>query len=1060
MAKNKVEIDVKVDDKGTTKKLGLESKKAAKGLEDTGKGARTADRNLKGAANASSNTTKNFSKMSQGVGGLVGAYATLAAQIFAVSAAFNFLKRAGDLKILQQGQTAYAAATGVAMKSLTEDIIAATDSQVTFQDAAQAAAIGVASGLNTDQLTRLGKAAKDASAVLGRDVTDSFNRLIRGVTKAEPELLDELGIILRLKDASEEYARALDKDATALTTFERSQAVANFVLEQSEEKYSRILAIVGVSTNRYAKLGKAFDDIINKVKEFAERVAGPLGDTLIKTPEIAFVALAAFLRPVLMTALPGLTNLSEKATAFAERSKAAFKSAKKDLEKYNRAVIAAGKDPEARAQLGREARSGLLSGLKNVSRQEGSVLDRLRAGEKLSNRQLGALRRQLNAQKGEFQNFTKAQRSAMFKHLDDLQFANSTATKKMTADYNKMQKSATKSFLRIKQTGARAINGLAKVTSVAVRTMGKLLNLAGIAGMIFSVGMLIKGFMTQGEKTEQAAKKTDFLGDKLKDVTEDMKHFVEVQKELNREGENTDKVITAIGRKLGNFSIGQLTDLSGILQDDLEVFREIRKDQEELAKVQETLKNLPTATYTTSYGVGVQASDGGMRSEGRKRVKELEENLRINEAYVEESEEFIGILNKTRDTLLMDSDARLRNSEQGKELLRVIEEINANRDVEAQTLVQAIIGYRELGSAIEQAGKLAEQNAKVGADFRKSLFPKTEHEKYLDTLRAQLTLEKSIQTSNALEAAQQREKIAGLQEEIRVISVLNDMKRRHASENRQAKLEFDQAAPLAPFPLLEKRRKQEFDLQQLKNQQVQQEQQRMNEGLLFASDVHAGKSVDLSAFQNKQAELNITIQETAEKIRRAEFALTEVGQIGQSVAVALGDSFTRAFQGIIDGTMSVKEGFASMAQGVLGAIARIISEMLAMAALKALFPGGLFGIKFGNRYGGIMSDGEKVRGYSQGGIARGRDAGYPAILHGTEAVVPLPNGRSIPVEMKGAAGQQNNVTVNISSDGQTSTQTDGGMDQERLGKAVAAAVQKELQHQKRSGGILSPYGAA
>ena len=40
MAKNKVEIDVKVDDKGTTKKLGLESQKAAaKGIDDLGKGA-------------------------------------------------------------------------------------------------------------------------------------------------------------------------------------------------------------------------------------------------------------------------------------------------------------------------------------------------------------------------------------------------------------------------------------------------------------------------------------------------------------------------------------------------------------------------------------------------------------------------------------------------------------------------------------------------------------------------------------------------------------------------------------------------------------------------------------------------------------------------------------------------------------------------------------------------------------------------------------------------------------------------------------------------------------
>ena len=98
MAKNKVKIDVTVDDKGTTKKVGVGAKNAADNLDKAGKSAHNTDRQLKGAAQASSNTTKNFSKMSQGIsGGLVPAYATLAAQLFAVSAAFNFLKRSGDI---------------------------------------------------------------------------------------------------------------------------------------------------------------------------------------------------------------------------------------------------------------------------------------------------------------------------------------------------------------------------------------------------------------------------------------------------------------------------------------------------------------------------------------------------------------------------------------------------------------------------------------------------------------------------------------------------------------------------------------------------------------------------------------------------------------------------------------------------------------------------------------------------------------------------------------------------------------------------------------------------
>lgn len=40
-------------------------------------------------------------------------------------------------------------------------------------------------------------------------------------------------------------------------------------------------------------------------------------------------------------------------------------------------------------------------------------------------------------------------------------------------------------------------------------------------------------------------------------------------------------------------------------------------------------------------------------------------------------------------------------------------------------------------------------------------------------------------------------------------------------------------------------------------------------------------------------------------------------------------------------------------------------------------------------------------GYQFGGIATGPTSGYTATLHGTEAIVPLPNGKTIPVEMSG-----------------------------------------------------------
>ncbi len=252
--KNQVYIDIVIDDKGTTKrvavnakKLGLEldksgnaAERASTGQEKLGKSTKDLDRNMRGAANMTSNSTKQYSKMQQGMGGLVGAYATLAAQVFAVSAAFQFLQSASDFRNLVRGQEALGAMTGTTYKTITNSIVEATDAQLKYLDAAKGAAIGTAAGLSATQLEKLGEAAKNTSFALGRDLTDSYNRLIRGVTKAEPELLDELGIILRLEPATKKYAQQIGKAKDELNAYERTQAVANEVLEQATRKFGAI----------------------------------------------------------------------------------------------------------------------------------------------------------------------------------------------------------------------------------------------------------------------------------------------------------------------------------------------------------------------------------------------------------------------------------------------------------------------------------------------------------------------------------------------------------------------------------------------------------------------------------------------------------------------------------------------------------------------------------------------------------------------------------------------------------------------------------------------------
>ena len=122
--------------------------------------------------------------------------------------------------------------------------------------------------------------------------------------------------------------------------------------------------------------------------------------------------------------------------------------------------------------------------------------------------------------------------------------------------------------------------------------------------------------------------------------------------------------------------------------------------------------------------------------------------------------------------------------------------------------------------------------------------------------------------------------------------------------------------------------------------------------------------------------------------------------------------------------------------GVIGFISGLFTT--AAAADGAIFKGGF-------------------RKFARGGIVNSPTLGLIGEGRHNEAVVPLPNGKAIPVDMRSSA-QNNSIVVNVSSDGQT--ETEGGTDNEGLGRAIAKAVQEELQNQKRSGGILNRYGTA
>ena len=95
---------------------------------------------------------------------------------------------------------------------------------------------------------------------------------------------------------------------------------------------------------------------------------------------------------------------------------------------------------------------------------------------------------------------------------------------------------------------------------------------------------------------------------------------------------------------------------------------------------------------------------------------------------------------------------------------------------------------------------------------------------------------------------------------------------------------------------------------------------------------------------------------------------------------------------------------------------------------------------------GISSIGSKFS-FAGGGIATGSKNGYPVTLHGTEAVVPLPDGRSIPVTMQGmggGGGDNINLTINVSG---------GNGDNRKLARLISEEVSRTFRNRSRGSGF-------
>jgi hypothetical protein len=1245
MAKE-VKVSIIVDDNGSMRLTEKSANKLGGGMDRVARSASSADRNLKGAAAASSNSTKNFSKMSQGISsGLVPAYATLAANVFAVQAVFLAFKNSADVTNLIEGQKALGAVTGVAYKTITNSLRDATNGMLSFKEAATAAAIGTAGGLTSGQLTDLAAAAKNASAVLGRDLTDSFNRLIRGVTKAEPELLDELGIILRLETASLKYAKAMGITGRKLTTFEKQQAVTNEVLEQAGDKYGKIADIMDPMGQSVNRLGASFDELLLPLQTGLTKYAAPFFDFLSKnlgalTAILSLVGLN-FLKgflpaiPVMQDLTGNINNSAQSILKLGNTSSKTIKTIRstgewtagqlKILEKAAmsktstvlkgsvaerrgilkdiRIIMAAEKTRTAEASTGLK-RYFLLgtAGYARLTAAHGKFMGAVKAGTLI----LGGALRALPYIGLIF--LLKDAATALYDFLNPIPEATkkandatdkfTQATKTLNEELQRSVDVRTQVSLGLKeyvlQTGnaTKSADILRKI--VAFENLGDadiekkkeaLAELTNTMGLLAKLDPRFQEFVDKVKALENGQEFTakdelSLLTSRIIEGATALEHWEQTVKNV---GESISKVINV--KAINPFqaiidTVKTATSDAGKIIPELE--QRISAKQSELRQASmggnslgmeavRTGRTAKAATGNVTALLELEKSDTVPAAVMMRAKREARIATEAAEAAKKKWEEYNATLTKTQTELgnLLKQQKELEG--QAARMVAFSEEL-AKRDEEIQniaksklTLQKQLVMSTTKGVTTQeklqniqnnglsrQLELLNQKNSVIAAEVQLASLLKSKADEdatitqeMIDAARHQLALANS--------KTEQIVHQQGIQKELNALEVLNlelaekrlslDIKRvetsiRLAANERAlnkaksgagtgnfgfaqikneataqekllqgkesvARASYDIAAAEADANLFKFRNGQldesAYDLSESKAvlawQQVEAARQELTifqaRGQILQNSLYGkteelrlqNESLFLTGEEKHIAAAKLMLMKegaalTPEAIALASAELKtqeDIGRVMKAKKDLVGsftDAMSAGINGMIQGTMSMKDAFKNMALSVLKMLSNIITQMLVMKFLGSAFgmgiTSGLGSISStiaappAARNGGVFSAGKKMGGYADGGIAKGSTSGYPAVLHGTEAVVPLPDGKSIPVSMNGT-GQNNNVTVNVSMDGQGNAQSQSdsnGQQGANIGKLIAGAVQEELQKQKRPGGILSPYGAA
>jgi hypothetical protein len=314
--------------------------KATKGLANETKNL-TVEQNKsvrahKGAAEATGRQGKDFSRMAQGMGGLVQVYATIVGNVYALSTAFLVLRNAADLSSMVKSAEDFSNRFGRSVTRITEDIQKATGGALSFAEALPSINKAIAGGFSTEKIESLAVAATKASQTFGGTANEALSRFISAAQRGRTEIVQTLGIVIQTEKVYTSYAISIGKAKDELTAFDKQQAIVNAIIEESQNVFDGL----NIDPNPFTQFANTIVDLKDSILTTITDAFTPFISLINKSKVVAFAFMGAIAGMIVRKLLPAVKEMTKNAAeAGLESSRAAARALKSARESAKAAAV-------------------------------------------------------------------------------------------------------------------------------------------------------------------------------------------------------------------------------------------------------------------------------------------------------------------------------------------------------------------------------------------------------------------------------------------------------------------------------------------------------------------------------------------------------------------------------------------------------------------------------------------------------------------------------------------------------------------------------------------------